>query len=443
MRWLVGLLLGVCLAAPIPAAIAQDHKEVQELFNVLRGLVTPPAERFGLQGYVRSSCAVCPAELAFLPPVAPHSCGNQPLWDAAEVQATLDKTRQLYEALAQSIKAADATAEPVLTSAYRSQMYQDHLYSIYKATQYEDDLDTTCESACTGKLRELRDECGCHGVCKNPVAQKSSHSDGQSFDIQMGTVGQLSDCALCDLAHELGLSVLIECRAYHFTHVGRPQCQKKCHGPYVALRCQKAMLVEQFAPLAGEEIPGDEGDEFKPPVWNFRLGEQSIATLFPSLLAIKKIILSQGLPRHLVAAELTDGPQEAVQVMGTTVVDGKTLYAFADPLEAPPGDEAALTGLTYTELPPPKAQTLTVTPATLTLQRGTTAPLAVTALLEDNRTLDVSSRLTWTIYRSSDAAVAAVDSNGLVTAVGAGMAEISVMNGQARAQVPVTVLAVP
>jgi uncharacterized protein YjdB len=203
------------------------------------------------------------------------------------------------------------------------------------------------------------------------------------------------------------------------------------------------MLVEQFAPLAGEEIPGDEGDEFTPPVWTFRLGGQSIETLFPSLLAIKEIILAQGLPQHLVAAELTDGPQEAVHVMGTTVVDGKTLYAFANPLQAPQDDEAALTGLTYTELPPPNAQTLTVTPATLTLQRGATAPLAVTALLEDNRTLDVSSRLTWTLYRSSDAAVATVDSNGLVTAVGAGTAEIAVTNGQARTQVPVTVLAAP
>ena len=71
----------------------------------------------------------------------------------------------------------------------------------------------------------------------------------------------------------------------------------------------------------------------------------------------------------------------------------------------------------------PRVSSVALTPATMALAVGGTEEGAATATLSDGRTVDVAGAVTWA---SSDELVATVSTGGLVTAVAAGTANISV-----------------
>ena len=109
------------------------------------------------------------------------------------------------------------------------------------------------------------------------------------------------------------------------------------------------------------------------------------------------------------------------------------------------GDASDMVGITVMLMGPdgePTAITITVTiePASHTLEAiGATVQLAAMVLDQDgNEMADVT--VTWS---SSDEAVATVDGDGLVTAVGNGMAEITAQAGEAMGTAAITVAQVP
>jgi hypothetical protein len=88
---------------------------------------------------------------------------------------------------------------------------------------------------------------------------------------------------------------------------------------------------------------------------------------------------------------------------------------------------AELGGITNTiqftiELPPPTLISLAVSPVSSTNYVGTTRLLSATGTYSDGATQDLATAVTWV---SADTAVATIDTNGLVTALGSGTSLIS------------------
>jgi hypothetical protein len=79
--------------------------------------------------------------------------------------------------------------------------------------------------------------------------------------------------------------------------------------------------------------------------------------------------------------------------------------------------------------------TIEVSPASLTLRVGQSAPLTAIATLDDGGTVDVSHRVTWT----SNPAVATVSDTGLVTGTGGGTTTVTASLGGAEGTAQVTV----
>jgi uncharacterized protein YjdB len=70
----------------------------------------------------------------------------------------------------------------------------------------------------------------------------------------------------------------------------------------------------------------------------------------------------------------------------------------------------------------PSLVSISVTPPSATLPKGTTQQLQATGTYSDGSTQDITSQATWT---SANAGIAAVDANGLVTAAGVGSATVT------------------
>ena len=104
------------------------------------------------------------------------------------------------------------------------------------------------------------------------------------------------------------------------------------------------------------------------------------------------------------------------------------------------GDVSDMVGITVMETSEPVATTVTIDPESHTLEAiGETVQLAAVVLDQDENVMaDVA--VTWS---SGDEAVATVDADGLVTAVGNGMAEITARAGDAMGSASITVAQVP
>ncbi|MCR9245429.1 MAG: carboxypeptidase regulatory-like domain-containing protein [bacterium] len=118
-----------------------------------------------------------------------------------------------------------------------------------------------------------------------------------------------------------------------------------------------------------------------------------------------------------------------LRVTGNGTFQGAPCYVFSEPFQIRQGRTTVLNDLTFTSTPPPMPTRLALSldrPA-LTSQFPT-ANAQVLATLPDGSIRDFTQRTDWTIYRTSDPAVATVGENGLVTAVGDGVAVITATN---------------
>lgn len=438
LRVPVLVLLAIALSSAAPARAQEGggffgDLGLEDVQNVLEGYGALPAAG-SVIGYFQSGCEVCPPELEIVNfPCESFCYSSSPVWISSETetQLTLDDTYARYVALRAAIQSAATGATVFLTSAYRPQTYQNHLYSIYKARQYRGEVGSGCKISCATELDTLDDECSCHGICRNPVARISSHGSGQAFDIRMGTMGGLSDCEVFEIARSVGLSLLIECRAYHFVASDNPTCAKKCGGPYTPFTCGipgQSLIVEK-----SEQILGDEGEEFIPPEWRLNLGGIDFTSIIPSIFSFSGILAPDQFGPGGPGTAPDGIGDNLVQLVGSTFVEDATQWVFSDPMRIVNGRLSLLENLTYTDTPPPVPESLVMDPQKVALEEGESADLFVTAHLIGGATADVSERRNWTLYESSDPEVARVDLNGRVTALGLGYTRIKATNGNAEA----------
>jgi len=99
---------------------------------------------------------------------------------------------------------------------------------------------------------------------------------------------------------------------------------------------------------------------------------------------------------------------------------------------------AAYGQLTLTEVQAPVVQSITVDPTSVSMTVGDKRQVAVSAAYSNGTTADVTGTAT---YQSSNRNVAAVSDGGLITAIGAGSAVITVSYGGKTAETAVTVAA--
>jgi hypothetical protein len=129
-----------------------------------------------------------------------------------------------------------------------------------------------------------------------------------------------------------------------------------------------------------------------------------------------------------------------VRVVGVSKAGGVTRYVFSEPFRIRQGQTFSVTNLTLTYTPPPFPESLRAAPDQPTLTAlGQTTQIRVSGKIVGGAILDLTSRTSWTVYRTSNRNIANVDADGVVTAVGKGTAFITAVNDGATAVVQVDV----
>lgn len=129
---------------------------------------------------------------------------------------------------------------------------------------------------------------------------------------------------------------------------------------------------------------------------------------------------------------------EFLRVTGVSTIGDVTYYAFSDFFQLRSGQIFEVENLTLTDTAPLSLAAIQLTPAlgglSVLTNVGETTQLQTLAILSDGTEgVDVTPRTSWTIYRTSNPAVATVGPNGLVTAQGRGTAFITASNEGATA----------
>ena len=123
-----------------------------------------------------------------------------------------------------------------------------------------------------------------------------------------------------------------------------------------------------------------------------------------------------------------------LRVTGTSTKNGVTRYVVSEIFQIEEGVVYEVSDLTFTDTPPILPLDLRASPDSATLtSKGETTQVRVTAILGDGNTVDVSARSDATVYRTSNAEVATVGQEGLVTAVAEGPVFITAVNSGAAA----------
>lgn len=122
---------------------------------------------------------------------------------------------------------------------------------------------------------------------------------------------------------------------------------------------------------------------------------------------------------------------ECLRVTGVSTVGGVTRYAVSEPFQIRQGETFFVEELTISDTPPTVPASVIVEldePVLTDPVLGQTTQARVTIVLADGSTLDVTDTPCGTTFRTSNLDVASVDSTGLVTAVGRGVAFITATN---------------
>lgn len=131
-----------------------------------------------------------------------------------------------------------------------------------------------------------------------------------------------------------------------------------------------------------------------------------------------------------------------VQVTGSGVIEGETWYVFSEPFQLRSGGTEVIDRLIFRQTPPVQPVSIRATPDSPVLtEAGATTQMQVIATLADGSTMDVSARNEFTSYRTSNARIAAVSNEGVVTAVREGTVFITANNRGATSVARVSVVA--
>jgi formylglycine-generating enzyme required for sulfatase activity len=119
-----------------------------------------------------------------------------------------------------------------------------------------------------------------------------------------------------------------------------------------------------------------------------------------------------------------------LRVTAVSAGTGRTLYAFSDRFQIVRNEVFAVSDLTKTDQAPivPERIRFVGEVAVPLLRPGETHQLELVATLGNRSEVDVTRRAAWTVYRTSNPAIATVGENGLVTAAGTGRAIITAVN---------------
>ena len=138
-------------------------------------------------------------------------------------------------------------------------------------------------------------------------------------------------------------------------------------------------------------------------------------------------------------SNIPSGPN-LIRASGTVFRAGRTFYVDSEFFEVVDQGTYRLTGLTLGTTPPATTVRIASSSDTPVLTGlGATTQLQVTALLSTGASADVTARVQGTTYVSSNPAIAAVDQEGRVTAMGAGVAFITAFREGAAAVRQITV----
>ena len=130
-----------------------------------------------------------------------------------------------------------------------------------------------------------------------------------------------------------------------------------------------------------------------------------------------------------------------IRAIGTSTVNGVTRYAFSEPFQFRNRQTFIIGEMTITDNPPPLPTKILLTADESLIPIGNTTQLTVTGTLPDGSAADLTQRSFWTVYRTSNPAVATVGENGLVTGNSAGNVFITAVNEGATSVKLLTVTA--
>ncbi len=175
--------------------------------------------------------------------------------------------------------------------------------------------------------------------------------------------------------------------------------------------------------------------------WTFTVGGQTVQANddgsfhIPNIAAPDQFGLGgPGTPPDFVSDDF-------VRVIGTSTANGVTRYAFSEPFQFSQGETFIIGEMTITDTPMPLPTKIVLTAVSDLIPTGDTTQLTVTGTLPDGSTTDLTLRSLWTVYRTSNPAVASVGENGLVTSVTPGVAFITAVNEGATSVKRLTVTA--
>ena len=121
---------------------------------------------------------------------------------------------------------------------------------------------------------------------------------------------------------------------------------------------------------------------------------------------------------------------EPMYLIGVSRANGVTRWAYSEPFRIDAGRTYLVGPLTITDVPPPLPAVINLDLGVPSLVVSNTAQATVSGLLFDGMTsVDVTAGALGTNYRTSSAAIATVDADGLVTGNAAGRAFITARNG--------------
>ncbi len=119
-----------------------------------------------------------------------------------------------------------------------------------------------------------------------------------------------------------------------------------------------------------------------------------------------------------------------------SITDGGLATAVAVGVVDVSATQATVTGVTTVTVGPAEIVSITVAPATASIEEGDTQQFTASGSYSDTTTGDVTSLVTWS---SSDAGVATIAADGLATGVAAGEAQIVATHGAVQGSATLTV----
>ncbi len=130
------------------------------------------------------------------------------------------------------------------------------------------------------------------------------------------------------------------------------------------------------------------------------------------------------------------------RLLAMSATGGVPRYATSESFQLRRGAGFKVNGLAFSDVPPRLPESLAATPDAATLTSlGQITQVRVVARHADGTTIDVTARASHTTYRTSNRAIAAVDSDGRVTATGSGVAFITALNEGAATVTQIQILA--